>query len=146
VVGTDASISTCVDEGYGIVRYRKLGKPGEDIEYWETAGPYAPGTVGHEKGQKVPYLRTKIEIEDLIEHYMRWKHAIDCSTGQKYPTDPQAYRNDPGLIAVLAEALNSFDGYLKDEWSYTHSDTLTRLKNILGAYWRATERGGIGRV
>ena len=105
VEGTDVSIATCIEEGYGIVKWPAwVDLDKATFEYFETSPDLYDASEG-----TIPVVATTIWLEDLIEAYQDNKEAIDSYIGGEYPQDPKAYTSGT-QIADLAFTLNQYMG------------------------------------
>jgi len=127
---SDVTFEENVYSGYAMISYTALGKPGEDIIFYQCK---LSEEVELTRGVKIPVLRNVTTISDLIEVYQDNKQDISSFVGMEYPTDKKAYIEDTYLILHLASDIQAYMGWFEDGYP-PEEYTLTELKRLLGGY------------
>lgn len=128
---SDVTFKENLESNYPMLSYTNLGKPSEDIIYYQSM--LCPGVYELSHGSKFPVLRNCFTIAEMIEEYQDSKKEIDSYAGVEYPVDIAAYIAAPYLILRLASDLQAYNGWLEDGYPY-ETYTLTEISRILGAY------------
>lgn len=125
---TDATFQENLDNGYAMIKILDLGKPSEEITYFET---YPDDDRKH--GDKISVFRNTFTVEEMIEEYQHRKKEIDDFTGETYPETQEAYKENPYLILDLSAMLQMYHGWLIDGYP-NEKYSLSELSRKLGAY------------